>query len=242
VQKLTLNSLPFIPRCQTGSQGRLNVEPPRRHTGAAVGKKPKQKRHTPTADPAQPQIASARPCVDRQSLGTHAIVAGMNRPPIPLRADYSAVRRPTSAPFIRAACAYLTGCVRGWDESRARWPDDDGQLVLRAATSPASTTVAAWAGSLASTSLVNFIGELGPASAGAQLLQRGLQLQFEGHNALVVPALLPSASSIGFVAEGNAIPVKQFSIAAVTLTPKKFAVITSFSNEILAYSRRMSKV
>jgi hypothetical protein len=101
------------------------------------------------------------------------------------------LRRSAGQPLIRAASAFCMGCARGWEESRSRWSDNECELVLKAATSPASTTVANWAGSLASTSLVDFIGSLGPASAGAQLLQRGLQLQFEGHNALVVPALLP---------------------------------------------------
>jgi capsid protein len=77
---------------------------------------------------------------------------------------------------------------------------------------------------------------MGPLSAGAQLLGLGLQLQFSGNAAIMVPGFVASSSKVGFVQEGAAIPVVQFSASGATLEPRKFAAITTFTREIFQHS------
>ena len=54
----------------------------------------------------------------------------------------------------------------------------------------------------------------GPASAGAQLLQQGLVLSFEGHGAISAPGLVAEYGNAGFVGEGQPIPVRQLADTA----------------------------
>ena len=51
----------------------------------------------------------------------------------------------------------------------------------------------------------------GPASAGAQLLEQGLVLSFEGHGMISAPGLVAEYGNAGFVAEGQPIPVRQLA-------------------------------
>ena len=88
------------------------------------------------------------------------------------------------------------------------WPSD---LVLRAATAPAMTSTAGWAAELVQTLVADGLRALGPASAGALLLQQGLVLSFEGHGAISAPGLVAEYGNAGFVAEGEPIPVRQLA-------------------------------
>src|SRR5262249_32959032 len=112
--------------------------------------------------------------------------------------------------------------------ARRQWGDDRNvDLLLRAAVSP---TTLAGAPSLAQTSAA-FLDVLIPASAGAALLARGVQLNFAGAASIGVPAIaVPTAD---FVAELAPIPVVVETTSAVTLSPFKLAVITTLSGEMM---------
>ena len=88
------------------------------------------------------------------------------------------------------------------------WPSD---LVLRAATAPAMTTSPAGPPSWCKRWSPMALRALGPASAGAQLLQQGLVLSFEGHGTISAPGLVAEYGNAGFVAEGQPIPVRQLA-------------------------------
>jgi hypothetical protein len=162
--------------------------------------------------------------------------------PIPLRYDYAAARRRGADALIRGICALL--CARAEptlypDEIVVRnWPDDrDAQLIVKAAVAPATMTTTAWAQSLASTALTDLILSLGPASAGSQLLKRGMQLSFARSASIIVPAIVAAASSVGFVGEGMPIPVRALSFdTSLTLSLPKFATISVFTREIFTHS------
>jgi hypothetical protein len=161
---------------------------------------------------------------------------------VPLRPDYAAARRRGADALIRAVSALLIAraepSLYPADVVTKNWPEDrDASLIVKAAVAPATMSTSAWAGSLAATALTDFIMTLGPASAGSQLLKRGLQLSFARSAALVVPAILAAASNVGFVAEGAAIPAWAGSLATgLTLTPRKFATIAVFTREIFTHS------
>jgi hypothetical protein len=112
---------------------------------------------------------------------------------------------------------------------RRAWPGDRAvPLVLRAAVTPASI---ADAPGLVPTALA-FLAALTPQSAGADLLNRGLALHFDGFAAITVPSLgVPTAER---VAEGEAIPTTEALPASdATLIRHKLAVIATATSEML---------
>jgi hypothetical protein len=85
---------------------------------------------------------------------------------------------------------------------RRRWRDSETAgigLMLRAASTPAMTSTAGWAKELAHTTQA-FLGALTPLSAGADLLDRGLQLTFDG--AAVISIANITAPLADFIAQG----------------------------------------
>jgi len=109
------------------------------------------------------------------------------------------------------------------DIAAREWPDDQvTPIVLRAATAPATLTTSGWASQLAVTAIPDFIGLMGPASAGSLLLQRGLSLTFDGNGGILVPGAVAGGTMASFVAEGAPIPVRQLAISAATLTQKRW--------------------
>ncbi|WP_157158110.1 MULTISPECIES: phage major capsid protein [Bradyrhizobium] len=105
-------------------------------------------------------------------------------------------------------------------------------MLLKAATSPATTSSSNWAGSLASTAVADFVSVMGSASASAALLADGLELAFDGHNGILVPGMVAHPNNVSFVGEAAPIPVKALSLDGPTLSPRKFATIIPFTREI----------
>jgi hypothetical protein len=140
------------------------------------------------------------------------------------------------APLVRAVIATGLGTLdktaRPVEHARRQWGDDRAiELVLRAATAPATL-----AGNPALAHIaVAFLDTLVPVSAGADLLSRGVGLNFNGAASIKAPAIsIPVAD---FVAEGAPIPVVQsVTSAGPTLTPHKLAVITSLTGEMIRNS------
>jgi hypothetical protein len=144
--------------------------------------------------------------------------------------------------LVRAVAAIarsqMSGGNWGYPEEIAEelWPRDEAcaQLV-RAASKPATTDTVGWADSLAAHATAAFLVNLGPNSVGSQLLGRGLQLDFTGVNLVVVPGIV-TAPTTAFVQQGAPIPVQQFAFDGPALEPKKFAIITALTEEMLAGS------
>jgi HK97 family phage prohead protease len=110
-------------------------------------------------------------------------------------------------------------------------------LMLKAASAPAETTVAGWAAELVRTIWAAWMEALYPQSVFPKLSAAGLALTFGANGRIVIPtrSLTPSVSG-SFVGEGQPIPVRQGAFASQTLTPKKMAVITTFTKEMQDYS------
>lgn len=155
------------------------------------------------------------------------------------RADRDAMRRDAIISFMRActgaAIGTLTPHVSASEALAKRWPQDrDAAVILKAATSPASTISAA---AIAPTLIADLLAVLAPVSAAAALLGEGLKLRFDGAAAISVPSFVADANNASFVAEGAAIPVRQLVVGAPTaLQPHKLAVISVLSFEMVASS------
>jgi HK97 family phage prohead protease len=108
---------------------------------------------------------------------------------------------------------------------------------VKAASAPAMTTVTGWAAELAQTIYTGFMETLYPKAIYPRLSGYGLSLSFGSAGKIVIPtrAITPTIAG-SFVGEGLPIPVRQGLFTSQTLTPKKMAVITSWTREIDQHS------
>jgi hypothetical protein len=172
--------------------------------------------------------------------------ACMNAPdrPFPLPRDLGLPERaPKFTPLVRSVIATARAEFNP-DRNAGRvakelWPGDKAtaELVQRAATSFATTADAAWSGPLATYRVQELLTNLGPLSAGSQLLRQGIQLTFDRNFEIRVPGITVSASYAGFVGEGKPIPVRQLPVSAgAILEPRKFATIVTLTREMVVSS------
>jgi HK97 family phage prohead protease len=108
---------------------------------------------------------------------------------------------------------------------------------IKAATAPAMTTVTGWAAELAQTIYSSFMETLYPKAVYPRLSGYGMSLSFGSAGKIVIPTRSTTPTIAGsFVGEGLPIPVRQGAFTSQTLTPKKMAVITSFTRELSEHS------
>lgn len=116
-----------------------------------------------------------------------------------------------------------------------------GSIVNKAASAPAMTSVAGWAQELATPAVldVSFLQLLAPTSVYSQLSARpgAIRVSLAGRGSVRVPtrALTPTIAG-SFVGEGQPIPIRQAGLNTATITPKKMAVCSVVTEEMLRYS------
>jgi len=164
--------------------------------------------------------------------------------PFPLPSDLgrsSKSLRP-SHHLYRAAAAHLRAHRENISPERAAkslFADDQvTPLLLKAASTPATTTTPGWAQSLAATAVDDTVQAITSLSAAAGLISRGLKVDFNGYASIRIPGRLVDPNDAGaWVGEGGSVPVRtQRMTAGPTLTPHKLVVITSYTNEMVASS------
>ena len=119
--------------------------------------------------------------------------------------------------------------------------DEQTKMVVewaqRAATAPAMTTVVGWAAELVQQIVMSFMETLMPKSVYPRLSAAGLSLTFGANGKIIVPTRSRTPTIAGsFVGEGLPIPVRQGAFTSQALTPKKMAVITTWTREISEHS------
>ena len=128
------------------------------------------------------------------------------------------------------------------DILQARYGADEGikamlEVTTKAASAPATTTTTGWAAELVQTATLDFLDGLMPLSVYPGLRDRGGRFTFGRNGIVSIPSRSATPSVAGsFVAQGSAIPVRQAGFSSTTLTPKKMAVITTFTREIAEHS------
>jgi hypothetical protein len=160
---------------------------------------------------------------------------------IPLRPDENAVRERTVMSLVRAAIAVahqsFDKTIRAPDYAKRTWGNLEArnvEAVTRAVSNPGMTTATGWAAELAHVS-IQFIASLVPVSAGADLLNRGLQLRFDGLKSISIPTI--TLGQAAFIGEGKPIPVVQYQTApGVKLEPHALKLISTLTWEMLEAS------
>lgn len=163
-------------------------------------------------------------------------------------------RRPAAAPaqkvapgdyMLRSAVVQVISHVTKQDPMQIlhkAYGDDEATKVVfdhvnKAATAPATTTANGWASQLVQTVNADFLEALTPASIYPGLAARGLRLNFGRNGAISIPSRSATPTIAGsFVGEGAPIPVRQGAFTSQSLTPKKMAVISTFTREIAQHS------
>ena len=163
---------------------------------------------------------------------------------VPIKPDFSSLRTHSPATFIhRAASAHLrsfvTGGIAATDAAKAMFGDDGAtELVLKAASAPATTTTSGWAQSLAGIAVYDLVQSITSLSAGADVIDRGLKLNMDGIAEARVPGRVLNAAAAGqWVVEGAAVPVRALSFTnAAILRPRKLSAISTYSREMVESS------
>jgi HK97 family phage prohead protease/HK97 family phage major capsid protein len=110
-------------------------------------------------------------------------------------------------------------------------------MLTRGASTVGTTTTATWAAELVTVSIGDFFDLLQPTSIYARLSALGGRFTFGQSGVVSMPYRTNTKLVAGaFVAQGGAIPVKQASFNALNLTPKKMAVISTFTRELAEHS------
>jgi HK97 family phage major capsid protein/HK97 family phage prohead protease len=103
------------------------------------------------------------------------------------------------------------------------------EMLVRAATAPATTVGATWAANLVEETWGEMVELLRDVSVYARA--PGMRVDFA--NTLNLPVQNGrGALAAGFVAENGAIPVKEGSIGTTSLIPKKLAVISAYTKDL----------
>ncbi len=165
------------------------------------------------------------------------------------------LRRPAAMPavakvapgdyILRSAVVKVISHVTKMDPMQIlhkAYGDDEATKIIfdhvhKAATAPATTTTSGWASQLVQTVNADFMETLVPASVYPSLSARGLRLTFGRNGVISIPSRSATPTIAGsFVGEGAPIPVRQGAFTSQSLTPKKMAVISTFTREIAQHS------
>ena len=110
----------------------------------------------------------------------------------------------------------------------SRWPRDERTkaIITKADQTVGTTSVAGWAGEIATESWGQFMQSIEPYSAIAAVMDRGLVSPLGQAKSKKMPRRTSAQVAMAWVAEGEPIPVREYVLGAVTLTPKRMAVIS----------------
>jgi HK97 family phage major capsid protein len=164
-----------------------------------------------------------------------------NGRPFALPEDVGLKRKRPRDYLYRAASAHVVAHNKGGSAERhakEMFDDPVTNLVIRAASSTATTGSPSWAGALAEQAGDDSIMAIATLSAAAGLISRGMKIDFARRASIRVPGRVLDASDAGtWVGENKPIVVRsQRMTSGPTLTPHKLCVITSYTYEMTEQS------
>jgi HK97 family phage major capsid protein len=161
--------------------------------------------------------------------------------PFPLPEDVGLKRAKPSAYLYRAASAHVVAHNKGGSVehiAKEMFDDPVTPLVIRAASSTATTGSPSWAGALAEQAVDDSIIAIASVSAAAGLISRGMKIDLGRRASIRAPGRILDSSDAGqWIGENKPIVVRsQRMTSGPTLTPHKLCVITSYSFEMTEQS------
>ncbi len=150
--------------------------------------------------------------------------------------------RRAGSTLYRAAAAVLRGHLTGVSpEKVARTlygKDEQLDILLRAATSPATLTDPAWLGLVGHQVIASqLIQKITALSAAASMIEAGVKVDLAHVASIVIPGRVydPTGETAGgWIGEGQAIPLRQPGIVpGPVLEPHKLAVLTTYTREMV---------
>jgi len=154
----------------------------------------------------------------------------------PFQREAKPLELPSGNLFRRMLTAKAIAAVRKArveDVIERMWPND---RVLKAATSPAMTSVTGWAKELAAQQVADAVDALSAYSSAMDVMRAGLMLSLTGYGQVSIPGFVASAANGSFVAEGDPIPVRQLASAAQPMISHKVASIAALTEEMMESS------
>jgi hypothetical protein len=170
------------------------------------------------------------------TVGAHRLISAMSgserRRPSPRDILIKALAARMVAYPLKLDAAVIAAKLYGERIAKAVSEPD---IIFRAVTNPAQTTVPGWAAEVAGGEAMAALPVLSPQSTYAALWRRGLNLEFGPNaSAFKLPARTNPGSEIagGFIGEGQPIPVKKLTLTSGNILPHKVGVISTFTAEI----------
>jgi HK97 family phage prohead protease len=115
--------------------------------------------------------------------------------------------------------------------------DESTGWMIKAAVNPAQTTVAGYAAELVNTGYGGLMDRLLAGSLYGPLSAAGSRFDFGANGQIKIPVRSTTPRAAGaWVGEGAPKPVKRIGLTQITLSPRKLAVITTFTEEMAFYS------
>jgi HK97 family phage major capsid protein len=181
-------------------------------------------------------VAASLPAVNGGAVASPSVIKSGNRPfgLTPKKIDSLEI-------LVRAGTISMLSHKMKKNEEDIRqmiYPDDEATKVFieycaKAASAPAMTTVVGWAAELVTQINADMMETLMPKSVYPRLANLGLSLSFGRAGRISIPTRSRTPTIAGsFVGEGAPIPVRQGAFTAQLLTPKKMAVITTWTKEM----------
>ena len=134
--------------------------------------------------------------------------------------------------LIRSIIAVARGGADAINIAKTVWPADRSTLdyLERAPTTPTSTATT----NVPAATIVNaLVPLLGPASAVGNIFKRCLNLSFGRASAINVADVIASGTGVSFVTQGSPFPVRQLAFVTEQLTPRKIALGTVATRELI---------
>jgi hypothetical protein len=146
---------------------------------------------------------------------------------IPLRPDRDLYEREQRRSLVRSITAKALGRDDPSGLLQRTWPHDTGaETILKAAVSPTSTS------SFPSITTAATLPALAPQSASVRLFASAMQISLAGVSKVRIPYTVLTPQP-GFVGEGSAAPLAQFSLAGVDLACK-LLILSAVTGELEA--------
>jgi Phage capsid family len=140
---------------------------------------------------------------------------------IPFRPDPAAYERENCRSLVRVITAKALGRDDPSGLLQRTWPHDTrAEMLLKAAVSPTSTS------SYPTHATARTLPALAPQSAAVRLFARCLEVDLAGVATVRIPYTVTTPQP-GFIGEGAAAPLAQFSLAGVDLGPARKILIQS---------------